>query len=53
MRSRHAIGNIKLVKLRAFSCDVTAAMLEGKNNTFSLPQPSDMAAMKTLHSRDY
>ena len=22
---------------RAFSCDVSAAMLEGKNNTFSLP----------------
>ena len=22
---------------RAFSCDVIAAMLEGKNNTFSLP----------------
>ena len=44
---------------RAFSCDVIAAMLEGKNNTFSLPwemdlfslfQPSNMAAVKTLYS---
>ena len=43
---------------RAFSCDVIAAMLEGKNNTFSLHwemiyfqlfQPSNMAAVKTLY----
>ena len=42
---------------RAFSCDVIAAMLEGKNNTFSLPcgktvslfQSSSMAAMRTLY----
>ena len=46
---------------RAFSCDVIATMLEGKNNTFSLPwekkpsckivslfQPSCMATVKTL-----
>ena len=51
-----------LSRKRAFSCDVIAAMLEDKNNTFSLPwenlfswklfhcfQPSNMVAVKTLY----
>ena len=52
--------NLNFMKrYRAFLCDVIAAMLEGKNNTFSLDlfscktvllfQPSNMAAVKTLY----
>ena len=58
-----SIGVLAHDQNRAFSCDIIATMLEGKNNTFSLLweirsifmqncllfQPSNMAAMKTLY----
>ena len=53
------IYNLYTFDYRAFSCDVIAAMLEGKDNTFSLPWEirsvfivsALMAAVKTLYRR--